>query len=228
MRYAILSDVHGRLEKLEAVLGDARERGAEQLVSLGDVGGDDCLSLLRHAGALAVLGNYEVSGWRRLQPEHRTWVQEWRPLLATDGFLAVHAAPYWPPGLATVADFGRWLDETGKSWRALFPYLTEDREAMWQALAELEETGASILFHGHTHQQSAWCWEPAGHLRQERVPTFQLKAGHRYVVGVGSVGLPEDGGWAAYALYDADARQVERIRLTGPILGRWLDRLRSL
>lgn len=228
MRYAILSDVHDRPEKLEVVLGDARERGAEQIVSLGDVGGDDCLSLLRHAGALAVFGNYEVSGWRRLQLRHRAWVQEWAPLLAKDGFLAVHAAPYWPKGLEDVADFGRWLEQTGKSWRALFPYLSEDQEAMWQTLAALEETGEPILFHGHTHLQSVWCWEPAGRLRQERASTFQLKAGHRYIVGVGSVGLPEDGGWAAYALYDAKTKQVERIRLKGPTLGRWLDRLRSL
>ena len=227
MRYAILSDVHGHLEELEAVLGDAWERGAEQIVSLGDVGGDDCLSLLRQAGALAVLGNYEVSGWRRLQPEHRAWVQEWTPMLAKDGFLAVHAAPCWPEGLETVADFGRWLEETGKSWRALFPYLTEDPEVLWQALAELEETGEAVLFHGHTHEQSVWCCEPTGHLRKVRAPIFQLKDGHRYVAGVGSVGLPEDGGWAAYALYDAGARQVERIRLKGPMPGRWLDRLRS-
>ena len=123
---------------------------------------------------------------------------------------------------------GRWLEETGKSWRALFPYLSEDRDAMWQALAELKETGEAILFHGHTHQQSVWYWELAGHLRQERASTFQLKAGHRYVVGVGSVGLPEDGGWAAYVLYDANARHVERIRLKGPTLGQWLDRLRAL
>jgi predicted phosphodiesterase len=228
MRYAILSDVHDRLKKLDAVLADAQERGAEQIVSLGDVGGDDCLALLRQVGALAVLGNYEVSGWCRLQPEHRAWVQEWRPLLARDGFLAVHAVPYWPEGLQNVADFGRWLEQTGRSWRALFPYLTEDREAMWQALAELEEAGEAILFHGHTHQQSVWCWEPAGHLRQERGSTVQLKASHQYVVGVGSVGLPEGGGWAAYVLYDAEARQVERIRLKGPAPGRWLDRLRSL
>lgn len=228
MRYAILSDVHGRLEKLEAALADAQERGAEQIVSLGDVGGDDCLALLGQAGASAVFGNYEVSGWRRLQSEHRAWVQEWRPLLARDGFLAVHAAPYWPEGLENVADFGRWLKHTGQSWRALFPYLTEDQEAMWKALAELEETGEAILFHGHTHQQSIWCWQPTGHLRQERASTLQIKDGHRYVVGVGSVGLPQDGGWAAYVLYDASARQVERVRLKGPTLGRWLDRLRSL
>lgn len=227
MRYAILSDVHGRREKLEAVLGDAQERGAEQIISLGDVGGNDCLTLLRRAEAVAVFGNYEVSGWRRLEPEQQAWVREWRPLLAEDGFLAAHAVPYWPEGLQNVIDFGRWLEQTGRSWRTLFPYLSEDQGAMWQALAELEEAGKGILFHGHTHLQSVWRWEPAGSLRQERATAIQIEAGHRYVVGVGSVGLPEDGGWAAYVLYDAGARRVERIRLDRPASGRWLDRLRS-
>jgi len=87
MRYAILSDVHGRREKLASVLDDARSRGATQIISLGDVGWDSCLALLKRAGALAVFGNYEVSGWRRLGPEHRAWVQGWMPLLAEDGFL---------------------------------------------------------------------------------------------------------------------------------------------
>lgn len=213
MRYAILSDVHGRHEKLKVVLSDARARGAEQIVSLGDVGSDDCLALLRQAGAMAVFGNYEVSGWRRPDPEHRAWVREWAPLLIQDDFLAVHAVPWWPEGLQTVEDFGTWLRLTGRSWRALFPYLTEEGETLWLALAELEMAGKAILFHGHTHQQAIWRWGPAGHLRQVRARIVHLEDGHRYVAGVGSVGLPEDGGWAAYAVYDADAGRIELIRL---------------
>ena len=54
MRYAILSDVHGRRHKLEAVLADARARNAEQILSLGDVGGEECLTLLREACAEVV------------------------------------------------------------------------------------------------------------------------------------------------------------------------------
>ncbi len=213
MRYAILSDVHGRREKLAAVLEDARARGATQVVSLGDVGGDECLALLHQAGALAVFGNYEVSGWQRLEPPHRAWVQGWGPLLVGDSFLAVHAAPWWPEGLQTVEDFGAWLDTTGCSWRDLFPYLTEDEDYLWQALAELEVAERAILFHGHTHLQAAWQWGPTGRLRQLRGKTAQVKAGNRYVVAVGSVGLPEDGGWAAYAIYDSAAGQIELVRL---------------
>jgi predicted phosphodiesterase len=213
MRYAILSDVHGRREKLAEVLKDARARGATQIISLGDVGGDECLGLLRQAGAQAVFGNYEVSGWQRLEPQHRAWVKSWAPLLAEDSFLAVHAAPWWPEELQTVEDFGAWLDRAGRSWRDLFPYLTEDDDYLWQALAELEVAERTILFHGHTHQQAVWQWGSTGRLRGLRGKSVQVKAGYRYVVGVGSVGLPEDGGRAAYAIYDTDAGRIELIRL---------------
>ncbi len=213
MRYAILSDVHGRHEKLAAVLDDARLRGATQIISLGDVGGDRCLALLREAGALAVFGNYEVSGWRRLKPEHRAWVQSWVPLLAEDGFLAVHAVPWWPEGLSTVEDFEAWRDLPGRSWRDIFPYLTEDEDYLWQALAVLEESERAILFHGHTHQQAVQQWGPAGRLRRLRSPEVQMRAEHRYVVGVGSVGLPQDVAWASYAIYDSTAGRIELVRL---------------
>lgn len=215
MRYALLSDVHGRRAKLEAVLDDIQSRGADRIVSLGDVGGDNCLALLRQAGAVAAFGNYEVSGWHRLQPPHRAWVRSWPPLLAEDGFLAAHAVPWRPEGVDNVAEFGRWLKETGQPWRALFPYLNVDEDSMWQALAELEAAGKAILFHGHTHQQAIWRWQPAGRLSQVRAPVVPVEAGHNYIVGVGSVGLPQDGSWAGYTIYDASAGQIEQVRV-GP------------
>ena len=217
MRYAILSDVHGRRHKLEAVLVDALQRGAEQIISLGDVGGDDCLRLLYQAGARAVFGNYEVSGWIHLEPDHREWVRTWPPMLVEEGFLAVHAAPWHPNGLENVGDFGAWLRSTGLSWRALFPYLSEDDDHLWQALAELEMAGRAILFHGHTHLQAVWRLDPAGHLRRVQPARIDVEPDHRYLVGVGSVGLPEDGGWAAYVLYDAERAEIERVRLGRPV-----------
>jgi predicted phosphodiesterase len=216
MRYAILSDVHGRHQKLEAVLANAYARGATRIISLGDVGGDDCLARLRQAEAMNVFGNYEVSGWRRLTPTYRTWVRSWPPILEEDGFLAVHAAPWWPDELSTIEDFGNWLKRTGKSWRSLFPYLTDDEDFLWQALAELENADKTVLFHGHTHQQAIWQWGPSGRLRPVRASTVDIREGYRYVVGVGSVGLPEDNCWAAYTLCDTEAGKIELIRLHTP------------
>ena len=216
MRYAILSDVHGRRHKLEAVLGDAQAKGVQRIVSLGDVGGKDCLELLWRVEAMAVFGNYEVSGWRRLPPRYRAWVETWPPLLAEDRFLAVHAVPWWPPELETISDFGNWLKRTGRPWRALFPYLTEDQDYIWQAIVELEAEGQALLFHGHTHLQSAWCWEPTGYLRKMPTASTALGDSHRCVVGVGSVGLPEDDCWSAYTIYDAAAGSIEPVRLERP------------
>ena len=213
MRYAFLSDVHGRRRQLQAVLADARARGAQRVVSLGDVGGDNCLALLRQADAQAVFGNYEVSGWRRLSEVHRAWVCSWPPMLAEDRFLAVHAVPWWPSGLHTVEDFSRWLRQTGSSWRTLFPYLTDDDHHLWRTAGELEMTGRTVIFHGHTHRQAAWRFTPSKAMKQIKSPVIDVDRSHRYVVGVGSVGYPEDGGWATYALYDGDAARVDLIRL---------------
>ncbi len=213
MRYAILSDIHGRVRKLKAVLADAQARRVDQIVSLGDVGGPACLVMLRDAGAIPVFGNYEVSGWSWLEPDLSSWVRDWPPLVARDRFLAVHAAPFWPEGLVTLEDFGDWLERNGQSWRSLFPYLTEDQSHVWKAVVELEATDKAVLFHGHTHRQTVWCWAGAGRMQPVTGTAVQLEAGNRYIIGVGSVGLPDDGGWASYAFYDATAERVELVRL---------------
>ena len=220
MRYAILSDVHDRRRNLEAVLANAQSQGAGQIISLGDVGGEGCLDLLRQVGALTVFGNYEVSGWRRLPLSHKSWVEGWPPLLAQDRFMAVNAAPWWPRGLASVADFGDWLKKTGRPWRALFPYLTDDPDYIWKAIVELETEGKAILFHGHTHLQSVWCWEQSSRLHQVQAAEISVQDANHYLVGVGSVGLPEDGCWAAYTIYDSSERSIQQVRLARPRPGK--------
>lgn len=218
-RIALVSDVHGRLAKLRAVLIDAQARGVEEIVSLGDVGGDDCVDLLRRAGVLAVFGNYEVSGWRRLSEPQQEWVKGWLPSLSHGRFLAVHAVPWWPehldPGRITVQKLGLWMRQTGSSWREVFPYLSEDENHLWRALAELHHVGRSILFHGHTHRQTIWRVSKINRLGEVTTTAVEVRDGERYVVGVGSVGMPDDGGWASYTLYDGNARRFEQIRLSG-------------
>jgi predicted phosphodiesterase len=209
MRYAILSDAHGRSHKLKAVLEDIEAQGADSIMSLGDVGGSECLDMLQAASVQPIFGNYEVSGWQRAESRHRDWVRGWPPLIEGDRFVAAHAVPWQPERLQTVVDYGGWLRDTGNSWRSLFPYLTEDESYLWQTFAELEATGKNLFFHGHTHLQAVWQWEPGGRLRQVNEAAFVIKPDHRYIVGVGSAGLPEDGCWAAYALYDEETSRVE-------------------
>jgi len=61
---AILSDIHGNLPALQAVVADAKARGCTRFLSLGDVAGylaqpGECIDLLRELEAPNVLGNHD-------------------------------------------------------------------------------------------------------------------------------------------------------------------------
>jgi len=63
-RIALISDVHGNLGALEAVLADIRERGIEQIINLGDTAGkgprgEAAVRLCREMCAVNVRGNWD-------------------------------------------------------------------------------------------------------------------------------------------------------------------------
>lgn len=58
MKIGIVSDSHGRLDRLERAVAAMVARGAEGVVHCGDIGGADCLAVLGRSGAAA----YAVGG----------------------------------------------------------------------------------------------------------------------------------------------------------------------
>src|SRR3972149_1644699 len=80
VRYAVLSDIHGNLEALEAVLGDATPR-ADAVLCLGDIvgyGADPaaCVERVAERAQAITAGNHEHGGAGRLGPH---WVQPYAP-----------------------------------------------------------------------------------------------------------------------------------------------------
>jgi len=205
--WAILSDVHGRGDRLKRVLADAEARAASHVLALGDIGDLPTLKILDRAGATCVFGNWEASGLRGLPPLYRGWVGRWSPAFRVDGLWAAHASPVWPEtlGIAGVVDY---LRERQWHWTALFPSLQRSEQARWDALAELEAADVRIFFHGHTHVQEAWRWVPGGVPERVDGDGFAIDDGSRWLVGVGSVGTPHDGDGACYALYDEATQRV--------------------
>ena len=66
MRIAILSDIHGNLDALEAALDETVRLGAELVYSLGDVVGygpepGACLALVRSRVSINLLGNHDAA-----------------------------------------------------------------------------------------------------------------------------------------------------------------------
>lgn len=64
MKRALISDIHGNLEALNAVLDDIRQQGISEIYCLGDVIGYgpnpvECLDMVRRKCAMCLLGNHD-------------------------------------------------------------------------------------------------------------------------------------------------------------------------
>lgn len=208
MRYAILSDIHGNLEALDAVLADAASR-ADAIVCLGDIvgyGADPvaCIERVAERAQLVVAGNHEhgVAGlldldwfndwakaaakWtrRRLDRDHLGWLAT-RPLVGeTDDATLVHASPARP---------------------AEWDYLVSADDG-YEAFAAFS---TRVCFVGHSHRSGAWSLGSSGREHEPGATEVELQAGRRYLINVGSVGQPRDrDARAAYGVWDVDERRI--------------------
>ena len=208
MRYAVLSDIHGNLEALRAVLADA-DAHADDVLCLGDVvgyGADPapCVDLIGARARAVVAGNHEHAVIGRLDlswfNRHARAAAEWTreqidesctaflgalPLTAEVGDATlVHASPRQP-------------DE--------WDYLV----SLDDGLAVFGEFATRLCFVGHSHVPAVWSLGSSGPDHELGEVDVTLDAGRRYIINVGSVGQPRDRDpRAAYAVWDVDARHV--------------------
>jgi predicted phosphodiesterase len=210
MIFAVISDVHGNLEALTAVMDDIRMNArVDETVFLGDAVGyganpNEVVGLLDSCCRIKLMGNHDYSALGLLDPaEFNTYAQsginfsvavltpESRRILATfemtsriaDAFL-VHATP-----------------KTPESWSYCLSMLEAGRQ--FGAFAE------SICFLGHSHQPIVFHEDLSGEIDILTEDKIRLQPGSRYIFNVGSVGQPRDGDpRSCYVLYDTEAQDV--------------------
>ena len=173
---AVLADIHGNVWALEAVLADARRRGAEELIDVGDVlyGPLDpagTANLHRSAGITAIRGNMDRILGEPL-PENPS---------ATLTFVHESVAPHhlaWAAGLPAGLDRGdlRFCHGTPERDDA---YLLE---AVSEAGVSLRPPAEIAALLGPNPAAVTFC----GHSHVSRV----VAVGDRLVINPGSVGLP--------------------------------------
>lgn len=219
-RYLILTDIHANLEALDTCLADARTRGYDRVIVLGDVVGygadpNAVIDRVRELNPIAIVrGNHDkvalgldqadgfntaarlAAQWTMdaLTPEHREWLA------------ALPKGPHDVDELIEICH-GSPFDEDS--------YIFDELDAM-RAIAS---SGRPVCLYGHTHQTIAFelvegdfrvVWPMVtGH------GELVLQPGGKYLVNPGSVGQPRDGDpRAAYGIIDTEARLITFARLT--------------
>ncbi len=221
---AILSDVHGNLPALEAVLDDARRAGADRFVCLGDIVGygassAECIDRIRGAGAECVTGNHDVEIKRVRMIGREGMPAGW----GKSGYAAglVHAAETlggerssWLADLPyTLKIPGAVVAHANYHEPESFDYIT-DLDSATPTLDKLGRESGLTGFFGHTHLQEIFPDpdpDPVGGIEWQGGMRFYIPAGVPCVVMVGSAGQPRHASdrRAAWVLWDAEQRIVE-------------------
>ncbi|MDR3737694.1 MAG: metallophosphoesterase family protein [Terracidiphilus sp.] len=211
MRHLILTDIHGNIDALEAVLRDASDR-YDDVVCCGDLVGYgaspiEVIEWVRQEATFIVRGNHDRAVWeeglketfnataqaaidwclKEIRPDDIEWLRQ------------LPAGPVWP------YDFGLAHGSPAD----------EDEYLVFAAdVVGLEpHFQCNLLFVGHTHVQGGWIWQRGG-VRAAPVPSLRetqrvldVDPDLLYLINPGSVGQPRDRDpRAAYALWDSGAR----------------------
>lgn len=218
MRLALLSDIHGNIQALDACLAHARAQRAQRFAFLGDMvgyGADpsaviERVMLLTEEGAIVLKGNHDemavsppaevktmghsTARWthHQLSTEQLDWLNLLPYTYHQDTVLLVHASVDGP-----------------ELWR----YVYDERDATASLDAATAWPGVRYVFGGHVHEQTLYYrGATAGLMKFIPQPGVAVPVPkHRqWLSTVGSVGQPRDGKPAAmYALLD-----TEKSRLT--------------
>ena len=234
--YAVISDIHGNLEALEAVLRDIPEK-VEIIYCLGDVIGygaspNECCDIVRESGMPLISGNHDLAVtdletdlnwfnpvaaeavvWTReqLSEENAEYLRTRPRMIETSDALFVHGSVRDPDEYIINALSAQ---ENLRIMRSKYP-------------------GVPICFFGHTHVKTV---APSPNGPAIAAHTLDLSMNGPYLVNPGSVGQPRDGDtFASYVLaedehvtyrfveYDIEKAQA-KIRLAG-LPGMLADRL---
>ena len=214
---ALFADIHANRQAFSACLSDARERGAERIVLLGDYvgyGGDPDWAVgavmdLVAQGAVAVLGNHDAAignPREQMNVEARVAI-EW-----TRGVLGASQRQFLAGLPLTRNDAGRLYVHADASKPGSWIYVASTAAAADSIAA----TPAHITFCGHIHRPALYSMSPAAKMTAftptSGVP-IQLMPGRRWLAVLGSVGQPRDRNpAAAYAMLDTDKRELTYCR----------------
>ena len=220
-RLGVISDIHGNLAALDAVLQELETAQVGRIVCCGDMVGPDAdsstvLERCEQAGVTAVRGNHEdaVCHYERYREPGREQglrlVTAMRDQLTEDQLASLHRLT------TTLAD-EEWIAFHGSLRAPMLEYILDERTAT-ETFHRLDRP---IGFFGHSHIQGGFQYHNgrATALPQTSDPVH-LTEGVQYLINPGSVGIPRDGDpRPAFGLLDLHERTFTFRRVGRPPTG---------
>ncbi len=219
---AILSDIHGNLPALEAVLAYLEAHHITQGMVLGDTVGYgphpvECIDLLQKTKLTVIKGNHDhaaaTGDSNRGMSKIAKWCIEWTiPRLSA-------AQRQWLNDLPLELNSAT---ESGKKWQAMhgapidpnYFYAYVYQMTYEQNLNVLAERGIDLCFHGHSHVQGMYVRDSLGRdsFIKPHDATIRLDDYKQALICSGAIGQPRDGSVGAqFALYNQHSNELEFI-----------------
>jgi diadenosine tetraphosphatase ApaH/serine/threonine PP2A family protein phosphatase len=219
VRVAVVSDIHGNLHALEAVLESIAAEAPDTIWCLGDLVGygprpNECCALAAERMDVCLIGNHDLAVLGRLdlaefapdaavsarwtasvlEAEHRSYLESLESTAAREGAGLYHASPRDP----------------------VWEYVLSPAAALGSLLAAEEE----LVLVGHSHV-ALWFGLAGDALDGDLAPDgteLELAADGRWLLNPGSVGQPRDGdARAAWLVLDLAERRVRYRRVPYPV-----------
>jgi diadenosine tetraphosphatase ApaH/serine/threonine PP2A family protein phosphatase len=203
---AVLSDIHGNIDALDAVFADTERFPVREMVCLGDIVGygpesAECVQRVMENCSRCVLGNHEAMVFLSLQIQESEWdIEVRRPIQLACETLSDEQMAWLKKQRLTARSSGVVFCHGSLHDPQEFNYLDSDDEAALHFAAQKPQ----VSFQGHTHIPAIWqktgrsaeCFSP------DEKPV-KLSSGKKTAINCGSVGQPRDGDpRACYVLYD--------------------------
>jgi len=228
--HAVISDIHGNLPALKAVLADIDSKGIERVICLGDVVGygpnpAECIDLARERCEVTLCGNHDFAvvrmafGFNKYAQDAVTWT---RGQLGPDRLSLREERARWGflENLPERHQEGRILYVHGspRSHVEYIEYILESdtRDIGFGPSDKLKDVFSSVdwlCFVGHTHHAGVFTGDykyiPSSVLPDS---SYDVPREGKTIANVGSVGQPRDGDpRACYVTFDGEAIQYHRV-----------------
>jgi predicted phosphodiesterase len=190
--YGVISDVHGNLQALTAVLGALDHAGVDKVICLGDLVGynghsNECVELIRARGIDAIAGNHDLIalgrlGFDRCSPKPSFALRRTRKLLDEGSRRFLGQLPPTRSYDGTIALIHGSVDDVCE-YMVSPQQIASNAARLRQKLPEVR-----LCFFGHTHTPKIFEVQGDAVMAREPEAVAELQGGDRlYFVNPGSV-----------------------------------------